>query len=71
MLEHFYKDFRVLGVDPSTNVILRTLKKGIPSNPLFFSERLAQQIKFEWGEPNLIVANNCIYYGSFLVVLGG
>jgi len=60
MLEHFKKDYKILGVDPSTNVVIRTLKKGLPVLPLFFSSRLAKQIKKEWGAANLIVANNCI-----------
>ena len=34
MLNFFKKDYRILGIDPATNVILRTLKKGIPSIPL-------------------------------------
>ena len=60
MLEHFKSDYKILGVDPSTNVVIRALKKGLPVLPLFFSSRLARQIKKEWGSAKLIVANNCI-----------
>ena len=60
MLEHFKSDYKILGVDPSTNVVIRALKKGLPVLPLFFSSRVARQIKKEWGDANLIVANNCI-----------
>ena len=51
---------RVLGVDPATNVALRALKRGIPTVPMFFSERLAKQIKNEWGHAKVIIGNNCI-----------
>ena len=47
-------------MDPSTNVVIRALQKGLPVLPLFFSSRLARQIKKEWGSAKLIVANNCI-----------
>ena len=52
--------FKVLGIDPATNVVLRTLKKNIPAVPLFFSQKLANQVKKEWGASDLIIANNCI-----------
>ncbi|MBI4060274.1 MAG: methyltransferase domain-containing protein [Elusimicrobia bacterium] len=51
---------RVLGVDPATNVALRALKRGIPTVPLFFSERLAGQIRNEWGQAKAVIGNNCI-----------
>ncbi len=51
---------RILGVDPATNVVLRALKRGIPTVPLFFSERLAKQIVNEWGPAKVMIGNNCI-----------
>lgn len=60
MLSLFPLNVKILGVDPSTNVVIRALKKGIPSLPLFFEERLAKQIKAEYGEAKLIYGNNCI-----------
>ena len=60
MLDIFKKNYRILGIDPATNVILRTLKKNIPSVPLFFSSELAKKIKNEYGEAKLIYGNNCI-----------
>ena len=60
LLKHLEEDFRVLGVDPSTNVALRAIRKGIPTLPLFFTEDLARQIAFENGKAKAIVANNCI-----------
>ena len=38
------EDARVLGVDPATNVVLRALRRGLPTMSDFFSERLARQI---------------------------
>ena len=60
MLKFFKNKYRVLGIDPSTNVILRTLKNGINSVPLFFDSNLARQVKSEWGAAKLIYGNNCI-----------
>lgn len=60
MLKYFKSKYRVLGVDPATNVILRTLKREIPSLPLFFSENLSEKILKEWGPAKLIYGNNCI-----------
>jgi SAM-dependent methyltransferase len=56
----FFSKFKILGVDPSTNVILRTLKKDIPSIPLFFTHDIAKKICREWGPAKVIIGNNCI-----------
>ena len=60
MLQFFKKTNKILGVDPSTNVVLRALKKGIITVPEFFSKKLAQQIKNEWGQAKVVYGNNCI-----------
>jgi len=60
MLNLLKDEYKVLGVDPATTVVLRALKRNIPTVSTFFSERLAKQIKKEWGSPKVIVANNCI-----------
>ena len=60
MLKHFQKKCKVLGVDPATNVVLRTLKKKIPALPMFFSEELAKKISSEWNKAKVVVANNCV-----------
>jgi len=60
MLNLFQGRQRVLGVDPATNVVLRALRRGIPTVPLFFSESLAQKIRHEWGPAKAIIGNNCI-----------
>ena len=58
-LQHM-REYNVLGVDPATNVVLRALKKGIPTLSEFFSEQTARRIKEEWGQANLITGFNCI-----------
>ena len=52
--------WRVLGVDPATNVVLRALKKGIPTIPAFFTENVAKKIEKEWGKAKVMIGNNCI-----------
>ena len=60
MLNFFRKNYRILGVDPATNVVLRSIKKNIPAIPLFFSNSVAKKISKEWGKAKLIYGNNCI-----------
>jgi len=60
MLKYFKKNYKVLGIDPATNVVLRALKNNIPVLPLFFTDNIAKKIKNEWGEAKLIYGNNCI-----------
>lgn len=49
-----------LGVDPSTNVVVRAVEKGIPSVSDFFTERLARSIVREFGRARVVYGNNCI-----------
>ena len=60
MLEHFVDKCLILGVDPATNVVLRALRRGIATVPLFFNERLGKQIAVEWGKAKVMYGNNCI-----------
>ena len=61
LLKHFgAKSWRVLGVDPATNVAIRAIASGIPTVSDFFGERIAQSIKRDVGQADLIMANNCI-----------
>ena len=60
MLEHFVDKCLILGVDPATNVVLRALRKGVATVPLFFNERLGKQIAHEWGKAKVVYGNNCI-----------
>lgn len=65
LLKHF-KDYRVLGIDPSTNVVLRALKNGIPTVSDFFTKQVARKIKGEWGQASLITGFNCIAHTDTL-----
>ena len=60
MLQNFKKNYRILGVDPATNVILRALKRNITSIPEFFTDAIAKKIFNEWGQAKLVYGNNCI-----------
>ena len=60
MLEFFKYSARILGVDPSSNVVVRAVKNGIPTVSDFFTERLAKSIVREFGEAKVIYGNNCI-----------
>ena len=60
MLQFFKKSYKILGVDPSTNVVIRALKRGIATLPEFFTKKLSKQISKEWGKAKVIYGNNCI-----------
>ncbi|OGH63032.1 MAG: hypothetical protein A2848_02670 [Candidatus Magasanikbacteria bacterium RIFCSPHIGHO2_01_FULL_50_8] len=60
MLQHFNGVCRILGVDPSANVVLRALKRGIPTMSEFFSERMGRMIAREWGKAKVVMGSNCI-----------
>lgn len=72
LLNHFKEGYRILGVDPATNVVLRALKRDLPTVPLFFSEDLAKKIAKEWGQAKVITGNNCIAHlnGLHDLILG-
>ncbi|MEK6878817.1 MAG: methyltransferase, partial [Nanoarchaeota archaeon] len=59
-LQFFAKDNNVLGIDPSTNVVVRALKNGIPTISDFFSERLANSVVRENGQADIVAGSNCI-----------
>lgn len=60
LLEFFKDEHRILGVDPATNVVLRALKRGIPTVSEFFTERLANLIVKEFGPAKVFIANSCV-----------
>ena len=60
MLQFFKKTNKILGVDPSTNVVIRALKKGINTIPEFFTKQLSDKIKKEFGKAKVIYGANCI-----------
>jgi len=59
-MRQFRNSYRVLGVDPAMNVVLKALKNRLAVVPDFFSETLAGKIANEWGKANVIMGANCI-----------
>lgn len=59
LLKHF-KDLgmEVLGIDPAINLATEATKNGIPTIPEFFIEAQADKILQEYGQFDLITANN-------------
>ena len=55
-----FEDQRILGVDPSTNVVVRALAKNIPTLSAGFSERVAKNIVQEFGKAKIVGGANCI-----------
>lgn len=72
MLKHFVKKHIVLGIDPATNVVLRSLKRNVNSIASFFSKKLSSKILNEYGKSDLIIANNCVAHTNNLkdLILG-
>ena len=60
MLQFFKNSNRILGVDPSTNVVIRALRRGIATLPEFFTKKLSGQILKECGKAKVIYGANCI-----------
>ena len=56
----FFKNYKHLGVDPATNVVIRALRNNINTIPLFFTKNLASKILREYGPAKVIYGNNCI-----------
>ena len=42
MLKFFKNRHKILGIDPATNVVLRSIKNGIPAIPMFFNSMVAK-----------------------------
>lgn len=55
--EHGY---RVLGVDPAENITEIANKLGVPTQMKFFSSKVAEEIKNEFGQADCIFARNVI-----------
>ena len=52
------RGFRVLGVDPATEIARRATESGIETMPTYFTADLAKKIKEERGEAAIVIANN-------------
>lgn len=60
LLNQLKKDMQILGVDAAPNAVLKALKKGIPTFPALFNEKVAKLIRREFGQAKVVMANNCI-----------
>ncbi len=61
LLKHFQDSgFRVLGVDPATNVAELANARGVKTINGFWSEELARRIAAESGKPRVIMGNNVV-----------
>jgi len=61
LLQYFVqKNIPVLGVEPAKNVAKVAVERGVPTLTEFFGEKLAQQIREESGQADLIAGNNVL-----------
>ncbi|MBA3662139.1 MAG: class I SAM-dependent methyltransferase [Gammaproteobacteria bacterium] len=62
LLQYFAaKKIPVLGIEPADNVAQVARDKGIPTESVFFSKTIAEQMRSSWGkQANLIIANNVL-----------
>lgn len=60
VLKRMGKGRRVLGVDPSTNVVIRALANGIPTLSAPFNESVGRNIRKEFGPAKVIGGANCL-----------
>jgi hypothetical protein len=61
LLQHFVRrGIPALGIEPAGNVAEAAIAKGIPTLVRFFGEQAAEQIVREYGQPDLLVANNVL-----------
>lgn len=54
------KDRRILGVDPSTNVVVRALARNVPTVSAPFNKHVARNIRQEFGVAQVIGGANCL-----------
>ncbi len=55
-----FKERKILGVDPSTNVAIRAIARGVPTISAPFNERTAINIAKEFGQAKVIGGANCL-----------
>ncbi|MCH7759523.1 methyltransferase domain-containing protein, partial [Patescibacteria group bacterium] len=54
------KGFRVLGIDPATNVAQIAQGRGIETFIEFFNEKLSKKVVKKYGQANVVLANNVL-----------
>ncbi len=68
LLQHFLKrDVPVLGIEPAANVAAAAVRKGIPTEVLFFNAETARRMRQEGKRADLMVANNVLAHVPDLV----
>lgn len=55
-----FKQRKILGVDPATNVAIRAIARGIPTLSAEFNERVARNIVQEFGPAKIVGGANCL-----------
>lgn len=61
LLQHFVANkVPVVGIEPAANVAEAARGKGIRTTVRFFGEQSAQEIKEEFGQPDLLLGNNVL-----------
>ena len=59
LIKHFKNNkMRILGVDPAVHIAKRATEQGIPTISSFFNPEVAQKIKQEYDQADIITANN-------------
>lgn len=54
------KKIKVLGVDPAKNIAKMALEKGVPTEALFFGEKVAKNLRKKYGEAKVVFARNVL-----------
>lgn len=64
----FFKEagMRVLGIDPAVSIAREATRRGIPTEPDFFTPALADKLVLEHGQAHLVVANNVMAHAEGL-----
>lgn len=52
------RGMKVLGVDPAQKIAARATESGIKTLATFFTERLARELRGEYGPADIVIANN-------------
>ena len=55
-----FRERKLLGVDPSTNVVARAIARGVPTLAAEFNERTARNIAKEFGPAKVVGGANCL-----------
>lgn len=61
LLQYFKdKEIPILGIEPSENVARESIKRGIPTEKVFFGEKVAKDLKKKYRSADLILGNNVL-----------